>query len=154
MHQAPAVRAQNLISSSTCEGAKAYRGALEVGCCGTVEDFDVSPMNLHVVREIILHVDSELEPMLGNGFVGDTFNGEAINEDLDGLDIGIVNDIELEPPLVDVGGQHRSRIVREGVIVDLNHQRGWVSVRPKHLHDAHSLCPILHPPFTLKLPYS
>lgn len=102
-----------------------------------VEDADAFPARLHAVGRVRLHVHAELEVVRVATLAGDAEPLPAINEDgeLGGGDV--VDDIEAEPAVVDVGLHHLLVVVPKVAAIDVEHEGGG-GPATEHLHDGHA----------------
>ena len=77
-------------------------------------DGDVPPVRLHVVRRVVLLVHAKLEVVLLPTLVGGSQPPLAVDEHGDVRGRDVVDDVEPDPPVVDVVRHHLGQLVVVG----------------------------------------
>ena len=118
------------------------------------EDPDVLPARLHAAGRIVLRVHAELEEVLVATVAGHPQPLDAVDEHGEARRVDVVDDVEPEPPVVDVVLHRRPAVVPQGAVVDVQHQRGGGLAAAEHLHDGHPRRAGGHVAVALELPHS
>lgn len=119
------------------------------------QNFDVLPTRFHVIRIIILSINTTFKCVRRPSTALCFQFEKTINIYPNFFSIDIMDNIQLEPPVIDARNQDGLLIIRQRTIVDSDHCGGRMRrISPKHLHDTYARRPIWHIGVPFELPNS
>lgn len=116
------------------------------------QNLDVFPTRFHVVRIIILSINTKFKVMRGSPTTRRLILENPININPNLGIIHIMNYVQLEPFVIYVWDNDRSLVICKGTIVNPKHQGCGMWASSKHLHDTHARRATWHVPITFELP--